>query len=76
MRDSSWAVVPALTLSLLCAAPAAAAAEPRATHLPGDVTANQCIRGGGMIIISADSEGTGRLRARCQGGIHNGETIT
>lgn len=75
MRNSSWAVAAAVALSVLCAAPAAAAAGPRATHLPGGVTATQCVRGGGMIIITADSEAAGSLTARCQGGTHHGETI-
>lgn len=75
MRESSWAVVAALAVSVLCAAPAAAAV-PRATHLPGDVTASECLRGGGVILISADGEGTGSFTARCQGGSHDGETIS
>ncbi|MBQ1095193.1 hypothetical protein ACIQ1J_09135 [Streptomyces sp. NPDC097107] len=76
MRKSSWAVVAALALSVLCAAPAEAAVS-RAAHLPVDVTATECIRGGGVIIISVDgSSGTGSFTKRCQGGTHDGESVT
>lgn len=75
MRESSWAVVAALTLSVLCAAPAEAAVS-RAAHLPVDVTATECIQGGGVIIISVDGSGTGSFTKRCQGGTHDGETVT
>ncbi|MFG2679554.1 hypothetical protein [Streptomyces sp. NPDC048392] len=75
MRKSSWAVSAALAVSLLCAVPAQAAA-PRAPYAPGDVTADECLRGGGLIIISADGEGTGAFTARCRGGVHDGQIIT
>ncbi|MDG9723227.1 hypothetical protein [Streptomyces sp. DH41] len=75
MRKSSWAVIAALTLPVLCAA-AAEAAVPRATHLPGDVTATECGRGGAVIVISADGEGTDSFTACGQGSAHDGETIT
>ncbi|MFB6553925.1 hypothetical protein [Streptomyces sp. NPDC056405] len=75
MRKSSWAVVAALVLSVLCAAPAEAAVS-RAAHLPVDVTATECIQGGGVIIISVDGSGTGSFTKRCQGGTHDGESVT
>ncbi|WP_395570651.1 hypothetical protein [Streptomyces sp. BK79] len=74
MRESRYAVSAALALSLLCAAPAAAAAGP--VRLPAEVTAGECIRGGGLIIISVDGSGTGSFTKRCQGGTHDGETVT
>ncbi|MEJ1202690.1 MULTISPECIES: hypothetical protein [unclassified Streptomyces] len=75
MRKSSWAAVAALALSVLSAAPAEAAVS-RAVHLPVDVTATECIQGGGVIIISVDGSGTGSFTKRCQGGTHDGETVT
>ncbi|MDT0614937.1 hypothetical protein [Streptomyces lancefieldiae] len=74
MRQSSWAVIAALAVSVLCAAEAKAVV-PRAAHLPGDVAATERVRGGG-VVISADGEGTGSSTARGQGGTHDGETIT
>ncbi|MGI5391225.1 hypothetical protein [Streptomyces sp. CA-251251] len=84
MRESFWSVTAALTLAVLCAAPAGAAparalpadsGAPRATRLPGDVTATQCVQGGGVIIVSVDGTGTGTFTKRCQGGTHDGETV-
>jgi hypothetical protein len=84
MRESSWSVIAALTLAVLCAAPAEAAVTRalaadsgalRATRLPSDVTATQCIQGGGVIIVSVDGTGTGTFTKRCQGGTHDGETV-
>ncbi|MFE0802802.1 hypothetical protein [Streptomyces sp. NPDC058812] len=76
MRKSSWTVIAALAVSVLCAAPAQAAV-PRAEHVPVDVTPTECIQGGGVIIISVDgSSGTGSFTKRCQGGTHDGETVT
>ncbi len=36
--------------------------------------ATECVPGGGVILISADGEGTGSFTARCQGGARDGET--
>jgi hypothetical protein len=65
----------ALALSLLCAAPEAAAAA-GAARLPAEVTASECVQGGGVIIISVDGSGTGSFTKRCQGGTHDGESVT
>ncbi|AKZ59923.1 putative secreted protein [Streptomyces ambofaciens ATCC 23877] len=83
MRESSWSVIAALTLSVLCAAPAGAAARAvqadsgalRVARLPSEVTATQCVQGGGVIIVSVDESGTGTFTKRCQGGTHDGETV-
>ncbi|MFE0811217.1 hypothetical protein ACFW4M_11485 [Streptomyces sp. NPDC058794] len=75
MRKSLWAVVAALTVPVLCAAPAAASGSPDA-HLPADVTATECIQGGGLIVVSVDQSGTGSFTKRCQGGVHDGESVT
>ncbi|MGW8063732.1 hypothetical protein ACVV2G_15995 [Streptomyces ziwulingensis] len=84
MRESSWAAVAALTVSILCVVPAEAAvprsgpadtAALRSARLPGDVTAAQCIQGGGVIIVSVDGTGAGTFTKRCQGGTHDGETV-
>ncbi|MEU2271546.1 hypothetical protein ABZ568_35035 [Streptomyces olindensis] len=40
-----------------------------------DVTASQCIAGGGMIIISAVGNGSESYTKRCKGGIHDGQTV-
>ncbi len=39
------------------------------------MTALECVRGGGMIIVAAEGQGTGAFTKRCQGGTHDGETI-
>ncbi|MDT0386422.1 MULTISPECIES: hypothetical protein [Streptomyces] len=67
MRTLPYALLAALALTAL-AAPARAAA------LPADVTASQCIAGGGMIIISAVGDGSPWTK-RCMGGIHDGQTV-
>ncbi|MEG8275177.1 hypothetical protein [Streptomyces sp. AHA2] len=69
MRTLPHAVIAALALSAL-ALPARAAA------LPADVTPSQCIAGGGMIIISAVGQGSDGYTKRCEGGIHDGQTVT
>ncbi|MGG8340100.1 hypothetical protein ACQ87T_26375, partial [Streptomyces lividans] len=75
MRKSSCTVVAALALSVLGATGAEASA-PRAPSVASDVTASECLRGGGVIIISADGDGTGTFTKLCRGGIHDGQTIT
>ncbi|MFE8919906.1 hypothetical protein [Streptomyces rochei] len=75
MRKSPWAVVAALALPVLGAAPADAAMT-RTAHLPTDVTASECIQGGGLIVVSVDQSGTGSFTKRCQGGVHDGESVT
>ncbi|MFF7452424.1 MULTISPECIES: hypothetical protein [unclassified Streptomyces] len=67
MRTLPYALLTAVALTAL-AAPARAAA------LPADVTASQCIAGGGMIIISAVGDGSPWTK-RCMGGIHDGQTV-
>ncbi|MFC7846284.1 hypothetical protein [Streptomyces sp. NPDC057382] len=69
MRTLPHAVIAALALSALVL-PARAAA------LPADVTASQCVAGGGMIIISAVGQGSDGYTKRCEGGIHDGQTVT
>jgi hypothetical protein len=77
MRKSTWAVVAALTVPVLCAAPAEASVSvSRTASLPADVTATECVQGGGVIIISVDQSGTGSFTKRCQGGVHDGESVT
>ncbi|MFD5233775.1 hypothetical protein ACFWJ5_35660 [Streptomyces qaidamensis] len=68
MRTLSYALLAALAATAL-AAPATAAA------LPADVTASQCVAGGGMIVISAVGDGSPSYSKRCMGGVHEGETI-
>jgi hypothetical protein len=68
MTKLPYALVTALAAVAL-AAPAHAAAR------PADVTASQCIAGGGMIIISAVGEGSESFTKRCVGGIHDGQTV-
>ncbi|GGX28769.1 hypothetical protein [Streptomyces lomondensis] len=68
MRELSYALLTALVL----AAPAAPA---RAVARPADVTASQCIAGGGMIIISAVGDGSQGWTKRCAGGVHDGRTV-
>ncbi|PPS86251.1 hypothetical protein [Streptomyces sp. MH60] len=75
MRKSSCTVIAALVLSVLCAT-GARASVPRAPGLWRDVTATACIEGGGVIVISADGDGTGSFTALCQGGTHDGQTVT
>ncbi|CAL9666160.1 hypothetical protein [Streptomyces sp. enrichment culture] len=75
MRKSSWGVGAALAVSVLCAAWAQAAAA-HVPYLPGDVTADECLRGGGLIVISADGEEPGSFTQVCRGGVHDGQTVT
>ncbi|WP_217140353.1 hypothetical protein [Streptomyces sp. AC627_RSS907] len=76
MRQSSWAVIAALAVSVPCAAPARTVV-PRAAHRPGGVRATERVRGGGAN-LPADREGagTGSSTARGRGGVHDGETLT
>jgi hypothetical protein len=68
MRKLPYALLTGLAL-------AAFAAPARAAALPADVTASQCVAGGGMIIISAVGDGTQAWTKRCMGGIHDGQSI-
>ncbi|MBZ6136136.1 hypothetical protein [Streptomyces olivaceus] len=90
MRKSSWGVGAALAVSVLCAAAAPAAAAhvpyspraplappaPPAPHSPRDVTADACLRGGGLIVISADVADPDSFTQVCRGGVHDGQTVT
>ncbi|MFD5285330.1 hypothetical protein [Streptomyces rubrogriseus] len=73
MRKSSCTVVAALALSVLGATGAEASA-PRAPSVASDVTATECLQGGGGIVVTAD--GAGALTAFCRGGIHDGQIVT
>ncbi|CAL9350795.1 hypothetical protein [Streptomyces sp. NPDC057838] len=68
MRTSPYVLLTALAL-------AAAAGPARAAVLPADVTASQCINGGGVIVISAVGDGSETWTKRCRGGIHDGRTV-
>ncbi|MFF5966702.1 hypothetical protein ACFY64_23815 [Streptomyces collinus] len=68
MRTLSYALLTALAATAL-AVPATAVA------LPADVTASQCVAGGGMIVISAVGDGSPSYSKRCMGGVHDGETV-
>ncbi|AXE83437.1 MULTISPECIES: hypothetical protein [unclassified Streptomyces] len=68
MRQLPYALLTALVLAAPTV-PAHAAAR------PADVTASQCIAGGGMIIISAVGNGSESYTKRCEGGIHDGQTV-
>jgi hypothetical protein len=68
MTKLPYALLTALAVASL-AAPAHASAR------PADVTASQCIAGGGMIIISAVGDGSHGFTKRCEGGVHDGETV-
>ncbi|WP_247694596.1 hypothetical protein [Streptomyces sp. B93] len=70
----SLALALALSLALALAVGPAPAAVTDAVAAPVDVTASECLRGGGMIIVAADGEG-GAFTRRCRGGVHDGETI-
>ncbi|MFJ4277403.1 hypothetical protein [Streptomyces massasporeus] len=67
MRTLSYALFAALAVSAL-AVPVTAAA------LPADVTAGQCIAGGGGIVVSAVGDGSQGYTKRCVGGVHDGRT--
>lgn len=71
---SKSSCVGALAVALALAVGPAPAAVTDAVAAPVDVTASECLRGGGMIIVAADGEG-GAFTQRCQGGVHDGETI-
>ncbi|MFF5313802.1 hypothetical protein [Streptomyces massasporeus] len=60
---------------LLAALAASALAVPVTAALPADVTAGQCIAGGGMIVISAAGDGSQGYTKRCMGGVHDGRTV-
>jgi hypothetical protein len=68
MTKLPYALLTALAVGSL-AAPAHASAR------PADVTASQCIAGGGMIIISAVGDGSHAFTKRCEGGVHDGERV-
>ncbi|MFD8225941.1 hypothetical protein ACFV16_17400 [Streptomyces massasporeus] len=68
MRKLPYTLLTALAVSAL-AMPVTAAA------LPADVTAGQCIAGGGMIVISAVGDGSQGYTKRCMGGVHDGQTV-
>ncbi|MFD5341894.1 hypothetical protein [Streptomyces hawaiiensis] len=68
MRKLPYAVLTALVVSVL-AGPVHAAA------LPADVTASQCIAGGGSVVISAVGDGSQAFTKRCMGGVHDGATV-
>ncbi|MGC5039786.1 MULTISPECIES: hypothetical protein [unclassified Streptomyces] len=68
MRTLPYALLTALALAGL-GVPARAAA------LPADVTAGQCIAGGGMVVISAVGDGSQAWSKRCVGGVHDGRTV-
>ncbi|MGW4544803.1 hypothetical protein ACWEN4_00255 [Streptomyces violaceorubidus] len=75
MRKSSCTVIAALALSVLCDT-GARASVPHAASVPGEVTATECVAGGGVIVISADGDGSGAFTTLCQGGIHDGQAVT
>ncbi|MEU0388315.1 hypothetical protein [Streptomyces chartreusis] len=65
-----------LPYALLTALAATALAAPaHAADRPADVTASQCIAGGGSIVISAVGDGSQSYTKRCMGGVHDGETV-
>ncbi|MCM8552973.1 hypothetical protein [Streptomyces sp. STCH 565 A] len=49
---------------------------PPAPHSPRDVTADACLRGGGLIVISADVADPDSFTQVCRGGVHDGQTVT
>jgi hypothetical protein len=68
MNKLPYALLTALA-GMVLAVPAHAAAR------PADVTASQCIAGGGSIVISAVGDGWQSYTKRCMGGVHDGETV-
>ncbi|SMQ13964.1 hypothetical protein SAMN06272771_0248 [Streptomyces sp. Ag82_O1-12] len=65
-----------LPFTLLAALAASALAVPlTAAALPADVTAGQCVAGGGVIVISAVGDGSQGYTKRCMGGVHDGQTV-
>ncbi|GAA4789783.1 hypothetical protein [Streptomyces ziwulingensis] len=76
MKKSSYASAAVLALAVALGAPAAAAAQRCGpARGPADVSASQCLAGGGLIIISSDGSGSGTFTQHCHGGSHDGETI-
>ncbi|GGL62845.1 hypothetical protein GCM10010129_03080 [Streptomyces fumigatiscleroticus] len=73
MKKSPYALAAVAAVAVLSAPPAVAAAGP--ARMPLDITARQCIQGGGIIIISANGTGADGYVKFCQGGTHDGETI-
>ncbi|MFJ6557041.1 hypothetical protein ACIQNT_33200 [Streptomyces luteogriseus] len=69
MRKLPYALLAAALAASALAVPATAAA------LPVDVTASQCVAGGGMIVISAVGDGVQGYTKRCMGGVHDGRTV-
>ncbi|MEV5321624.1 hypothetical protein AB0K92_28935 [Streptomyces sp. NPDC052687] len=73
--------VTATTRAVPAPAVAAPAASPQvvpaqgAARAPLDITAGECVQGGGMIIIVADGTVPGGFSKTCQGGVHDGQTI-
>jgi hypothetical protein len=65
--------VPYVLLTALAASALAVPTTPAA--LPADVTASQCVAGGGVIIISVAGDGSQSYTKRCMGGVHDGETV-
>ncbi|MDQ0710955.1 hypothetical protein QFZ55_000407 [Streptomyces luteogriseus] len=47
----------------------------RSRPRPADVTASQCIAGGGMIVISAVGDVSQGYTKRRMGGVHDGQTV-
>ncbi|MBT2411284.1 hypothetical protein J7I94_12015 [Streptomyces sp. ISL-12] len=70
MHKSSCALVAALAVALAFPVPSADAA---AVRVPGDVTAIECLEGGGSLLVEWDGQG-GFVR-QCQGGVHDGEAL-
>ncbi|WP_086565384.1 hypothetical protein [Streptomyces africanus] len=68
MNKLPYALLTALAGTVL-AVPAHAADR------PADVTASQCIAGGGAVIISAVGDEWQSYTKRCMGGVHDGETV-
>ncbi|MFJ4980147.1 hypothetical protein ACIP6X_33275 [Streptomyces coeruleorubidus] len=65
-----------LPYALLTALAVASLAVPaHAASRPADVTASQCIAGAGMVSISAVGDGSHAFTKRCEGGVHDGETV-
>ncbi|MEV6960266.1 hypothetical protein AB0M97_13930 [Streptomyces sp. NPDC051207] len=82
MKTLSQLLTAALVLSALSAGAAQAAVFPdqgpavrSAAQLPADISARECLQGGGLIIITADGDGMDSYTKRCHGGTHDGETI-
>ncbi|MFI8234841.1 hypothetical protein ACIGDI_39200 [Streptomyces sp. NPDC085900] len=86
MKLSPAIVVVALTTALCFGAAPVQAAAPvvqkppqsstagSTTQVFADISAQECVRGGGVIIINAVGDST--YTKYCEGGTHDGETIT